>query len=235
MCVGRGGGSVSCVRVFCAKGYFFEEILSVELYLFKTFWLWNMFLSWWYLKANIIKKKSGDCGTFMLHLSFFCPGGRTEHFIPVTWLLVLFLSWSWMIEWVSPPHCCPSSFSTKTLHTVIVAKIFHVRDVLECKTWIPPPLTLVNFIPENGFMNWTISCFRFLRHGSPSKIVLCPLYPQSPAFLVLPTMHTCLMCPLCVLGEESRHLLSMYFTHVHATCWLFSFCMCVWTGFQTLH
>lgn len=36
VCVGRGGGSVSCVRV-CAKGYFFEEILSVELYLFKTF------------------------------------------------------------------------------------------------------------------------------------------------------------------------------------------------------
>lgn len=192
-----------------------------------------MFLSWWYLKANIIKK------WWLWDLSvasffFFARGGGLN----ISSLLLdylFFLSWSWMIEWVSPPRCCPSSFSTKTLHTVIVAKIFHVRDVLECKTWIPPPITLVNFIPENGFMNWTISCFRFLRHGSPSKIVLCPLYPQSPAFLVLPTMHTCLMCPLCVLGEESRHLLSMYFTHVHATCWLFSFCMCVWTGFQTLH
>lgn len=28
------GGAVSCVRV-CSKGYFFEEILSMELYLFK--------------------------------------------------------------------------------------------------------------------------------------------------------------------------------------------------------
>ena len=31
-----GSCSVSCVRV-CSKGYFFEEILSMELYLFKTF------------------------------------------------------------------------------------------------------------------------------------------------------------------------------------------------------
>lgn len=39
MCVGTGRAgqcSVFCVRV-CSKGYFFEEILSMELYLFNTF------------------------------------------------------------------------------------------------------------------------------------------------------------------------------------------------------
>lgn len=163
-----------------------------------------MFLSWWYLKANSMK--SGQYGTFLCHIYFFFffflwAGRGSEHFVPVTW----FLSWSRVNESssMSPFQIFPWK---KTLHTTIITKIFHVRDVLECKTWIPHPPPLLPFLPfthllvtsilESGFMNWTISCFCFLRHGSPSQFVLCQLYPQSPAFLVLPTMHTCLICPL---------------------------------------
>lgn len=102
------------------------------------------------------KKKSGDCGTFVASFSFLFSlaqgGGLNISSLLLDYLFFL-LSWSWMIEWVSPPRCCPSSFfSTRTLHTVTVAEIFHVRDVLECKTWIPPtPLTLVNFYPWEWF------------------------------------------------------------------------------------
>lgn len=152
-----------------------------------------MFLSWWYLKANVIKTKWTMWDLFMSHL--FGQGGGLNISTPL--LDYYFLSWSWMNEWVllgvALPdfpwkHCTPSLSLKK--------KIFHVRDVLECKTWIPPLYTpfLANFVLESGFMNWTISCFCCLRHGSPSA--LSHLYPQLPAFLVLPTMHTCLMCPL---------------------------------------
>lgn len=149
-------------------------------------------------EGKCYKKKWTIWDLFMSRL--FGQGGGLNISTPLLDFLSLILN-EWMNEWVLLGVALPDFPWKHCTPSLSLKKIFHVRDVLECKTWITPHPTplhtfLVNLILESGFMNWTISCFCFLRHGSPSEIVLCRLYPQSPAFLVLPTMHTCLMCPL---------------------------------------
>lgn len=126
----------------------------------------------------------------------------------------------WMDEWARESsfgvalsrifhekHCTPS---------LSLKKIFHVRDVWECKTWIPSPLytPLVKKkkkkILESGFMNWTISWFFcFLKQDGPSEIILCRLLlNRLPSLYYLQCTHL-LIVSSCVLDEESRHLVSM--------------------------
>lgn len=104
-----GSGRVGGVGVvFSFFSFFlFDEILSMELYLFKTFDCETCFCSWWYLKANVIK--SGHYGTFMSHP--FRQGGGDWTFQPCYLISFLVLN-----KWVSPPLCCPSRFSIKSLH-----------------------------------------------------------------------------------------------------------------------
>lgn len=162
-----------------------------------------MFLSWWYLKANSMK--SGQYGTFLCHIYFFFFSfGRGGGLNISSQLLDFFPD----PEWMSPPRCRPSRFFHEKKHCTpplsLKSSMWETSWSVKLESPTPPPLLpflpfthlLVTSILESGFMNWTISCFCFLRHGSPSQFVLCQLYPQSPAFLVLPTMHTCLICPL---------------------------------------
>lgn len=176
-----------------------------------------MFLSWWYLKANSMK--SGQYGTFLCHIYFFFffflwAGRGSEHFVPVTW----FLSWSRVNESssMSPFQIFPWK---KTLHTTIITKIFHVRDVLECKTWIPPPPTPPPLPPlytpfgNFYFGEWFYELNHFLLLFSKTR--------QSESICSVSTLSSiaCLPCitynahllnlSSCVLGEEFRHLISM--------------------------
>lgn len=197
MCVlGRGGG---------VSAQFLVWEFALRVIFLKIFYQW----SYIYLKHLIVKhvfvlvifegkhyKKWTMWDLFMSHL--FGQGGGLNISTLLLECFFFLLSLSWMNEWVLLGVALPD-FPWKHCTPSLSLKSSMWETSGSVKLEFPPrPFThlLVNFVMESGFMNRTISCFCFLRHGSPSEIVLCQLYPQSPAFLVLPTMHTCLLCPL---------------------------------------
>lgn len=198
MCVGLGEGRGSV--------QFLAWEFALRVIFLKKFYQW----SYIYLKRLIVKhvfvlvifegkrlKKVDSMGPFMSHLPW--AGKGTELFNPVTWFLFLFffsLSWSWMNEspMVLPfpdfpwKHCTPS-LSLKS-------SMWETSGSVKLESPPPSLYTFGKFYYREWFYEPNHFLLYFLRHGGPSEIVLCRHYPQSPAFLVLPTMHTCLLCPL---------------------------------------
>lgn len=143
------------------------------------------------------KKKKKKVGPFLCRIFLGREGDWTFQPRHLIFVLFFFLILSeWVLLSIALPdfqwkHCTPSLSLKSSMWE-------------ECKTWIPPPPLYTHFFffydgewfyERNHFLLlFLFVCF--LRHNSPSEIVLCRLYPQSPAFLVLPTMHTCLLCPL---------------------------------------
>lgn len=135
---GAGGDGVSAqflVWEFALRVIFLKKFYQWSYIYLKTFDCETCFLSWWYLKAK--KRKSGQYGTFLCHI-FLGQGGGLNISTPLLDDSLI----PWMNEWVllgvALPdfpwkHCTPSLSQKK--------KIFHVRDVSECKTWISPLYT----------------------------------------------------------------------------------------------
>lgn len=178
------------------------------------------------------KKKVDNMGPF--YVTSFWAGRGTEHFNPVTLLLFSFLI---LNEWVSPPRCCPSRFSMKTLHTIIVTK------KKKSSTWETswsvklefPPFTH----PFGKFCSgeWFYELNHFLALFSETQQSKCSVSPLSSiACLPCITYNAHLLnVSSCVLGEESRHLVK----HVTYRCTCDSLivhfvCVCA-NRFSTLH
>lgn len=184
-------------------------------------------------RQTLLKKKKKKKWTiwdlFMSHL--FGQGGGLNISTPL--LYYYFLSWSW----VSPPQCCPSRFSMKTLHTIIVTK------KKKSSTWETswsvklefPPFTH----PFGKFCSgeWFYELNHFLALFSETQQSKCSVSPLSSiACLPCITYNAHLLnVSSCVLGEESRHLVK----HVTYRCTCDSLivhfvCVCA-NRFSTLH
>lgn len=130
----------------------------------------------------------------------------------------------WMIEsWLLLSQCFLFFLNPmRTLHTVMSQKkpIFHVRDVLECKTWIPPT-TLFLWLLFWKVVWWTepfpaLGLLFFLRHGGP-----CWLYPQITCLPCVTYNAHLLNVSSRFFGENSRTL------NKHVYMWFICFsCVC---------
>lgn len=103
------------VRCFVQESVFFK--LSI-MYLFKLI-VKPVFVIIWRRALEVITE----------HLSYGWWG--TEHWAVTGFFFFSYFFCSLMFEWVSP-HSCISALVPQ--HSRIVTKIFHLRDVMECKT-----------------------------------------------------------------------------------------------------
>lgn len=116
---------------------------------------------------------------------------------------------------MSPPQCCPSIFPVKTLHNVILTKIFHKGGGALGEVRVEFP-SIVNF------EDWLSSAFCFLQN----KKWTGGFYSQSPAFLCF-LQCAPLKCVLLCLRPGVRTL-----EHVFRSFTFIFLCVGIWTGFQ---
>lgn len=169
VCINWWGGAsaqfLACV--FVLRVIFLKKIYQWSYIYFKKLIVKLFFVLVIFEGITVIVIKSAHCGTFFCCVSVrwwgWMGGAETFH---RCYLISLFYfpDYRWMIEWLSPGCClhsvflfflffCKSHENTAHSHVTKKQTIFHVRDVLECKTWIPPTTLFLWFILESVLMN----------------------------------------------------------------------------------